>query len=239
MAVSSQPQGAVDFEFAALAEARNYRAAITREFEPYLRGQVLEIGAGIGQMSAEIQKLSAVTGLTCVEPDPRFAARLASAVPGARVVNGTAADLPSAQSWDALVSVNVLEHIEHDEAELRSWARRLQPRLGHACLLVPARPELYAPIDKDFGHWRRYRKAELRQKLEQAGFTLVRLHYFNLAGYFAWAVNFRLLRRRQFDVAAVRTFDQFLFPPTHWLEERLVRPPVGQSLIAIARATAQ
>src|SRR5579862_3488237 len=40
-----------DFEFAALSVADNYRKALLREFSEYLRGNVLEVGAGIGQIT--------------------------------------------------------------------------------------------------------------------------------------------------------------------------------------------
>jgi hypothetical protein len=101
---------------------------------------------------------------------------------------------------------------------------------------VPARPEVYAPIDKDFGHFRRYLRPELRQKLELAGFRVHRLHYFNLIGYAAWWWTFCVLKRRQFDLAAVRLFDRAIFPIASRLEQHLVRPPIGQSLVAIAEA---
>jgi hypothetical protein len=35
----------------------------------------------------------------------------------------------------------------------------------------------------------------------------------------------------------VRFFDRFIFPAMHGLESRICAPPVGQSLLAIARAT--
>ena len=41
----------MNFEFSALSEARNYRAALIKEFAPVLTGNVLEVGAGIGQIT--------------------------------------------------------------------------------------------------------------------------------------------------------------------------------------------
>ena len=40
-----------DFEFKALAEANFYRKAIVQEFLPYLKGRVIDMGAGVGQMT--------------------------------------------------------------------------------------------------------------------------------------------------------------------------------------------
>ena len=49
-----------DFEFAALAEAKNYREALFAEFQGALRGEVIEVGAGIGQMTEHLVQLPQV-----------------------------------------------------------------------------------------------------------------------------------------------------------------------------------
>src|ERR1700735_4111494 len=82
-----------DFEFAALGEAKNYRAALLREFSGYLRGQVLEIGAGIGQITEELLKNSAISRLVSIEPDLAFYTRLHAAFPAHEVIQGTVEDL--------------------------------------------------------------------------------------------------------------------------------------------------
>lgn len=225
-----------DFEFAALNEARNYRRAVIEEFTPYLRGRVAEVGAGIGQLTAELATVPTITQLTAVEPEQRFAERLRRNQPTRTVIHGTAADLPVGEGWNAIVSVNVLEHIRDDVDELKRWRSILAPARGHLCLFVPARPELYAPIDKDFGHFRRYTKPGLRQALTEAGFEIVRCDYFNAVGYFAWWASFVLLKQREFKVGSVRLFDRVIFPVVHAWERNVLRPPFGQSLMAVARA---
>lgn len=227
-----------DFEFAALGEARNYRSALLSEFGPYLNGSVVEVGAGIGQLTAELARVPTISRLVAVEPDERFANRLRRDHPTQELVHGTAEALPMNGGWNTIVSVNVLEHIREDVAELGRWRQLLAAQRGHLCLFVPARPELYAPIDKDFGHFRRYTKPTLRAALDAAGFDIVRLHYFNAIGYFAWGASFVLLKQRTFKPASVRLFDRAIFPVGHFLERHLVRPPFGQSLMAIARARA-
>ena len=225
-----------DFEFAALNEARNYRAALLREFAGSLSGQVLEVGAGIGQLTEMLRRNPAIRKLTSVEPDPESCQRLRAAMPGHNVVQGTVDDLPGDDPWNAVLSVNVLEHIGADERELAIYRRKLARARGTLCLFVPARPEIYAPIDKDFGHFRRYTKLELRQKLERAGFEILKLRYYNFAGYFAWWFFFCVMKRRSFDGASVRFFDRIIFPPLHGLETKICAPPIGQSLLAMAAA---
>lgn len=227
-----------DFEFAALREAANYRRALLESFRPYLHGNVLEIGAGIGQISVELKRLPTVTHLCAVEPDPRFLPHLRAALPTESIFAGTAHEIPVGRDWDSIVSINVLEHIQHDQAELTLYRKLLARNRGELCLFVPARQEIYAPIDRDFGHFRRYSARELRVQLESAGFDVVTLRYYNLPGYFAWWLSFCLLKKRGFDPAAVRFYDRVVFPVVFFLERKLCRPPFGQSLLVVARARA-
>jgi len=224
-----------DFEFAALTEAKNYRDALLWEFSSNLHGKVLEVGAGIGQITEKLLQNRGITQLVSIEPHHPFFKKLAEAFPGHPVVQGTIDDLKGDERWDAIISINVLEHIKDDEHELKEYHHRLA-KGGSLCLFVPARPEIYAPIDKDFGHFRRYTRRELRSKLEQAGFRVDRLRYYNVAGYFAWWLNFRLLKKRGFNTRAIRFFDRFIFPPVHAVESRICPPLIGQSLLAIAVA---
>ena len=152
--------------------------------------------------------------------------------PRLEAVTGTTAMLDRPNAYDTVVSVNVLEHIGDDRGELRRCFRLLKPggRLG---LLVPARPEIYAPIDRSFGHHRRYTRGGLREKLVSAGFSVDHLHYFNFPGYFAWWLNFKCRGVRTFDAGMVSWYDRFVVPVALAVEQSGLRPPLGQSLVAL------
>jgi hypothetical protein len=144
--------------------------------------------------------------------------------------------MPEDTACNTVTSINVLEHIEDHVGELRQYHKWLAPSQGYLCLLVPARPELYAPIDREFGHFRRYSRRSLAGALAAAGFSVHRLYYFNFAGYFAWGLNFKILGLLNFEPAKVAFFDRMIFRWCYFLERSLCRPPWGQSLIAIGRA---
>lgn len=222
------------FEFDALEAAGNYRAALLREFGPHLQGCVLEIGAGVGHLTRMLRALGPVRQVLAVEPDFRFCQAIQASFPDQPVLCGTAAALDAA--GDAILSINVLEHIREDEEELKTYHRLLSARSGVLCLFTPARPEIYAPLDRQFGHYRRYTKPELEAKLRAAGFEILGLSYFNWLGYFAWWFGFRILKKTAFDKGAVKFYDRCLFPLVYWMETHVARPPFGQSLIATARA---
>ncbi|HMD55458.1 MAG TPA: class I SAM-dependent methyltransferase [Phycisphaerae bacterium] len=227
---------ASDFEFTAMNEAKNYRQAILQDFTEHLRGDILEVGAGIGQITKELRRNSAITKLVSIEPDPRLSVRLRETFPDQTIIQGTIDDLKGNESWDAILSINVLEHIAEDERELAIYRQLLVHEKGVLCLFVPARPEIYAPLDRDFGHFRRYTKPELRRKLEQAGFKILRMRYYNFVGYFAWWLNFCVFKKKGFDPQAVRFFDRVIFPVVRGLESYACPPPIGQSLLATACA---
>ena len=224
------------FEFEALNHASNYRKALIAEFIPWLKGSLIEVGAGIGQMTGEL--LGKTDHISVVEPNPNFCKQFALRFPQIDCFPDIFSERPESHP-DAIVSINVLEHIKEDEAELASYAKSLSKNSGALCLFVPARMEIYAQIDSDFGHYRRYTKKELREKLEKAGFKIEKLHYYGFAGYFAWLLVFRMMKRRTFNTGSVKLFDRLIFPIVNSIERHICRPPIGQSLIAVARSCAE
>lgn len=221
-----------DFEFEALAHAVNYRRSLIGEFSPYLRGDILEVGAGVGQFTAELLTVPSVKNIHAVEPDPRFYSRLLAQHFKIQSTCGTVADVDGQSKYDAIVSVNVLEHIENHSDELKRYHQQVRTG-GHLCLLVPACPAIYAPIDKIFGHYRRYKRRDLQVLLENAGFRVVKLYYYNSLGFLAWWFNFCFLKKTNFEAGKVRLYDGLLFPLIHAVESSGLRPPFGQSLLAI------
>lgn len=219
-----------------MVEARNYYRWLLEYFEPHLKGKVIEIGAGIGTFSHLILKIQEVRQLVAVEPAANlYPALLQMIGTDARVrpLNGYLQDVSEWGTANALISVNVLEHVEHDEAFLSLAYRALLP--DGACLLfVPALQGLYGSLDRAFEHFRRYGKRELELKLRAAGFEIELLRYFNFPGVFAWFIAGRVLRRRSLRARDTRCYDRWVVP---WISilERYWEPPVGQSLLAVAR----
>lgn len=220
----------------------NYYAWLAREMLPYARGRVVEHGAGTGALSAALVSVG-VAPLVLTEPDPSLARGLAERFAGADGVttfHGTLEgflDREGGGAADAIVSSNVLEHIEDDVACLRAMNRLLRPG-GTLALYVPARPELYGELDRAVGHVRRYRLPELRSKLDAAGLRVERIGYRNLIGAFAWFVMGRVLKKGTVEHGSAGFYDRFIFPVSRAVED-LAPPPYGQNLLAFARKPTQ
>lgn len=199
---------------------------------------MVEHGAGTGLLSAALRR-AGVGPLTLTEPDPALAEplKVQFAADGAvRVVNQTLEEFLAATgeaTTDAVISANVLEHVPDDAASLDAAFKLLKPG-GHLCLYVPARPEIFGSLDRAFHHHRRYRRAELRGKLQAAGFRQVVISYRNRINAPLWFIMRRVLNRTSLNLHSVRRFDRFIFPISRRLED-LIPPPYGSNLIALAR----
>ena len=90
---------------------------------------------------------------------------------------------------DAVVLLNVLEHIEDDCAAMRQVARILKPG-GVAAIEVPAGPQLFDIYDKQLMHFRRYEMRGFVRKLEQSGLRVARKSHLGFFLYPAfWAAK--------------------------------------------------
>jgi SAM-dependent methyltransferase len=216
-----------------LRGARHYRRWLVRLASPYLGDRPIEIGSGIGDYAAELAPGRAT--FTATEPDPDRYRVLADRFAGDPVVRVRRLGLPVDETGEhsAVVMLNVLEHIEDDVAALRSAAGLVRPG-GAVVVYVPAFNAAMSRFDRLIGHHRRYTRRTLRAALTGAGLSIERLHYVNAVGLVSWFLLMRCLRMIPRDTMALRWYDATVIRTVAWLE-RFVRPPFGQSVLAVAR----
>ncbi len=237
----SPPAEAVDQVGAAtlerMAAAPRYNRWMFDRLRPWVGRRVLEIGAGIGNMSAFFADRERVV---LTDTEPYYLGRLRERFADRPQVSVAELRLPAvspglvAERLDTVVCLNVLEHIEDDRAALRAMHDLLAPG-GRLVLLVPSLRGLFGTLDEALGHFRRYVPDELAEKLPAAGFRLRHLEYFNLAGVPGWWVAGRVLRRRLIPTGALRWYEALV--PLFRLE-RLLPWRIGQSLVAIGEVPA-
>lgn len=160
--------------------------------------RILEIGSGIGSLTKILLKRGDVVACD-ISPD--YMDKLTRRFRGhaglqAHLWDATGPPLEEWPKFDVVVAFNVLEHLEHDVDVLQSWSKLLVPG-GALILLVPNSPRLYSPIDAAVGHYRRYTKKSLMEKLEAAGLQPAEVTYHNPLGVLGWLVNGVWLQRSQ------------------------------------------
>lgn len=227
-AVGYQYEGA---ELDLFEKAANWKAYWSGRIARYLRGDVLEAGAGIGANTALFTAHSFDTW-TCLEPDAALASRIALPPGGrhhARI--GTTATLTSACQYDAILYIDVLEHIEEDAAELDRAARHLRPG-GHLIVLSPAWPFLFSPFDAAIGHYRRYTRASLRAAARDTALNECEMIYLDCAGMLASAANRLLLRSAMPTLDQILLWDRRLVPLSRRID-RLFGEHLGKTIVGV------
>jgi SAM-dependent methyltransferase len=225
------------FELEALSGTSNYYDWIMETLAPFVRGNVIEFGAGTGTVSERLAPLA--DKLTLVEPSSEFAASLRSRFSGQptiEVVNRSleehCASVAEA-TVDAVVMVNVLEHIEDDRRALAQMLRTLRPG-GSLLVFVPALQALMSKLDLMFGHFRRYSRSELERKVMESDADIVLCRYFDCFGTLPWFVLNKVMGATTFNPRLVEINDRFVVPVSRAVEH-VVSPPFGKNVILVAR----
>ncbi|MEO6725790.1 MAG: class I SAM-dependent methyltransferase [Blastocatellia bacterium] len=219
-----------------LADLDRYNHWIYEQIAAAIGSRILEVGSGTGNITQFLWAHGSEVMATDVVPSYRNELqRLFGAKPNVQVgkfdLDSEAPAEFIVRPFDTVVCLNVLEHIEDDLFALEQMYNVLAPG-GKLALLVPAHRILYGEFDRAVGHYRRYEKRELSNKLKQTGFVVREMKFFSLLATLPWLINGRLLKRDYLPVGQANLADRLV--PLLKLE-RLIGPPCGLSLIAIAQ----
>lgn len=222
-------------ELEIFAHATTWKKYYKSFIKPYLRGRVLEVGAGIGTTTAVLCD-SPVMEWVCLEPDPEFVKILKAKIDNhdfpavCSVKSGTLQQLLQDDIYDCVLYIDVLEHIEEDRAEVMSVIRHIRPG-GHLVVLAPAHQWLFTPFDKAIGHFRRYSKKSISDLTPQ-NCALEKLIYLDSAGLLLSLANRILLRQSMPTVKQIVFWDRFIVPISMILD-RVVGFSIGKSIVAV------
>lgn len=235
------------FELESLAKAVNYQQWVSEAIQPYLGRRILEVGAGIGNMS---QWLPVRERVVLTETEPLLLDILRERVPGYFGAHASRvsvaplnlstpedAHLLERERFDTIVSFNVLEHIEDDRAaiaRLLDMLRASDQPVRRLVSFVPAQDWALSDMDRFYGHFRRYSARRCRElSRELAPGAHVSLTPFNAVGLLGWVWTTMILRRTAIDPGSVSAFDAICpyLKPFDTVLCRNLRYPFGQSLI--------
>ncbi len=228
-------QAYIGGELDLFALADNWKAYIKSAIAAYLRGDVLEVGAGIGATTMALHD-DQVRRWVCLEPDASLAARLRERLhhrtgPSAiEVVVGSLDAFAGQPSFDCILYIDVLEHIEDDFQQITCAGRLIRPG-GYVVVLSPAHSWLFSAFDKSIGHRRRYTKATLR-KLKPTGFTEQKLTYLDSLGILLSLGNVIALRQSMPTRAQILAWDRFCIPISK-IADPVLFGAVGKSILAV------
>jgi 2-polyprenyl-3-methyl-5-hydroxy-6-metoxy-1,4-benzoquinol methylase len=218
-------------ELETFAHAVHWKGYWTSRIQPWIKGDVLEVGAGIGG-NTRLLYSSVVRSWVCLDPDPRFAqalGQMAAEMACCRSITGSIASVRH-ERFDTILYVDVLEHIERDADELIQAANLLRPG-GHLIVLSPAHQILYSKFDAAVGHCRRYSKATLR-RCSPPSCHQVALFYLDCAGMLASLANRIMLHQSVPTIAQIKTWDNYIIPVSRILDP-LLGYTLGKTVVAV------
>lgn len=218
-----------------LDKAHRFNGWMISQIESYVGEEVLEIGAGIGNVT---QHLTPRKKYTASDINPNYLDYLRNFSFGrpyldVRKVNlEERDDFSSLQgSYDTVICINVLEHVKDPDRSLDNIFSSLLPG-GRLLLYVPAGPALYGTLDEALEHRCRYTRSSLQEELRRAGFDIERLWDFNRTSVPGWYVNGKILRRTTFSRLQLKVIDSAV--PVLRRVDRFL-PWRGLGLFAVAR----
>jgi SAM-dependent methyltransferase len=220
-----------------MADVDRYNAWIYQLIRPYLGRRIVEVGCGIGNMTPYFLPADQLLAFDLLPESAAWVGEKFRHLPQVQVRQGDVCDPAfvagvATPPFYTVISINMLEHVEHDARALVHMCRLLAPG-GRLILFVPAGSYLFGSLDEALGHYRRYDRAGLARRVTRAGFRVERLHYVNALGIAGWFLNSRVLQRRLLPKGQLRMFNT-LAPLLQRVEARYP-PPFGQSLLCIGR----
>jgi len=217
------------------------RGLALRLLRKYLRTErpdVLDLGCGTGVVLRELSSWARPVGLDMSEKALGYCRQRNLT----DLVQGDGVKLPFAEeSFDAIIGLDIFEHIEDDRAAFAESFRVLRPG-GIVVLSVPAFKSLWGPHDVALHHFRRYRAPEVRERLREAGLEPVRVGY-SVFFLFPIVVLWRIFEKgkkgpAKASLVHVPGWGNRLLAGIQNLESSLIERgdlPWGSSVIAVGR----
>lgn len=212
-----------------------YTEWIIENIHPWIGNHVLEVGAGIGNVSRYLLDRKKLI-LTDVQEEYLDALRNKfGSLPNITIerynLEESGEHLRN-HAIDTILVLNVLEHISDDTHALRDMASLLVPG-GRIIIQLPAHRLLFGSLDRNLDHFRRYTRKEIIRKLAASGLKPEYISNFNMFGALGWFISSRILRKKILPEGQLRIFNRLT--PLFMAIERKFPAPFGLSILAVGR----
>jgi glycosyltransferase involved in cell wall biosynthesis len=217
-----------------LERTQRFNQWMADSIEPFVGARVLEIGAGIGNITSWLLPRDFYVAS---DINPHYLHYLQNMALGKPYLDVDRIDLEDPacfERWqgrfDTVVCLNVLEHVRDPLQSLRNIRQALAPG-GRLVLYVPQGQHLYSSLDEVLGHRCRYDREMLGRELREAGFEVNLFRDFNHFAVTGWYVNGKILKKRTFSRVQLKAFNMLV--PVLRRVDSLV-PGRGLGIIAVA-----
>ena len=152
----------------------------------YLKGDILEVGAGCGSFTKNYLNKS-INSVTLTELDKKNILDLKKKFKkntNIKILNKTIEEVN--EKFDSIIYLHVLEHIKNDEQEILNATKRLNKN-GFLIIMVPAHQKIYSNLDRAVGHFRRYEIEFFNKNFKSL--KKINIKFLDTMGYFLYLFN--------------------------------------------------
>jgi len=224
-----------------IADTHRFNNWMYQAIKPFLKGNILEIGSGIGNITNHVVKdkfsvtASDLRKNYCALLKERFAGN--QYLTEVRVIDIVHPEFETEYSdlmgkFDCIFALNIVEHVFEDKAALVNFSKLLRQN-GNLIILVPAYHALYNRFDKELKHYRRYTKSRLENLFSAAGLTISGSRYFNFMGIFGWWFSGKILNKKTIPKSQMKLFDRLV--PIFKVVDKIVKTKIGLSVITFGK----
>jgi SAM-dependent methyltransferase len=217
-----------------LENAHHINRWIYDTIRPFCRGHILEIGSGLGNISQLF--VNDGTTITLSDISDAYVNELRTRFAGTNHCGIVKLDIASTELeannsiYDTIIAINVIEHIENDEAVIRNMHRLLVSG-GRIIILVPAYQLLFNKLDSGLGHFRRYTAARIVNTVQAHGFSVQRAFYFNFIGILGWSFSGILQQNGKIPDWQIKLYNVLV--PLFRVIDRITFRAAGLSVICV------
>lgn len=188
-----------------IAKADHFNRWMYDQFRDQLKGEILEIGSGIGNISQLVIEeghsvtLSDYNQEYCDLLNKRFFQK--EEVKEIVSIDLVHPDFNNKyiiykEKFDSIFLLNVIEHIKDDLLAVKN-CKYLLKKDGLLIVLAPAYSWLFSPLDDHLGHYRRYSLRSLRDLLSKNGLDILSGSHFNFVGITGWFLFGKLFKQKK------------------------------------------
>ena len=196
----------------------------------YIKGNILEIGAGCGSFTKNYYK-SNFKNIFLTEKDEKNIFDLQKKFKknsNIKISNLSVENING--KFDTILYLHVLEHIKDDVQEIENAKKKLNEG-GYLVIMVPAHQKIFGNLDKAVGHFRRYEKKFFKTNLLQL--KLINLKYLDSMGYLLYYLNKIFFKNETFPSKLKIFLWDKIFTPISMIIDFLTNYRYGKCIIAV------
>lgn len=224
-----------------ISDAGKFNRWMFNTIKPYCRGNILEIGSGIGNISKYF--LDDNFDISLSDLSSEYFRILEEKFKEYRNLKGLfTLDFAETEleknypqligQFDTVFALNVLEHVPDHEQSIKNCHKLLKPG-GNLVILVPAFQSLFNQFDIGLGHQRRYTPKTLKKVMAMPGFSIIHTQFFNVPGILGWYVSGKLMGEKAIPGGQMKLYDQLV--PIWKVVDWFLNPLCGLSVICVAK----